>query len=181
MNDTMKAFRKKFGIPYKLIKEETGIPPDTWASYETGRRRLSEQAISRLSEATGIAAKCFRGKSGSARKLLNSRDEPYTQKDFALCKKERELEGGWDDSFNRRKTYVTLLVCWRFLDAINDETLSSGIGLGRFQDHLKSFVDKELSRIPGLKKRLSRITWNRERLLKWLQEWRTQFEELFET
>jgi hypothetical protein len=180
MNNTMKAFRRMFAIPYKLIKEETGIPADTWASYETGRRRLSEEATRRLSEATGIAAKCFHSKSLSRGNLLNIQGRPYTEKDFALCKKNREPEGGWNNSSNRRTTYATLLVSWYLLDAINEQTLSSGIGLGRFQDDLKRFVNKEISRVPRVQAQLARITLNRRRLLKWFQEWRIEFEELFE-
>lgn len=170
-----------FDIPYKRIEEETGIPVNTWASYETGRRPLGDQATRRLSDATGIAAKCFHTENGSRRKLLNTRGEPYTREDFAFSKSQREPLGGWDNSSNRRETYITLLVSWYLLDAINQETLSTGIGLGRFQDDLKRFVGKELSRVPSLQKRFAPQTWSRERLLKWLQEWRTEFEELFET
>jgi hypothetical protein len=182
MNHAMKAFRRMFDISHKLIREETGIPANTWVSYELGRRRLTDQAAKRLSEATGIATKCF--KNGASQKLVNIRGEPYTRDDFVLCKKSREPEGGWDNSINRGTTYATLLVSWYFLDAINAETLSTGVGLGRFQDDLKRFVKKELSRIPSLQERISRrqksSKLNRERLLKWLQEWQTEFRDLFE-
>jgi len=178
MNQTMKAFRKMFAIPYKLIEEETGIPRDTWASYETGRRPLGEEATRRLSDATGIAAKCFYMKIGSTRKLVNSRGELYTREDFALSKKQREPEGGWDNSSNRARSYSTLLACWYLLDAINHETLSTGIGLGRFQGDLERFVHKKLSRVPSLQRRYTSKTLSRERLLKWLRAWQTEFEEL---
>jgi transcriptional regulator with XRE-family HTH domain len=177
-NQTMRAFRKMFDIPYKRIEEETGIPVNSWASYETGRRPLGEQATRRLSDATGIAAKCFHAENRSRRKFLNTRGEPYTREDFALSKYQREPEGGWDSSINRRQTSLTLLVSWYLLDAINQETLSTGIGLGRFQDDLNRFVGKELSRVPSLQKRYRGKSLNLERLLKWLQEWRTEFQEL---
>jgi hypothetical protein len=178
MNQTMKAFRKMFSISYKLIEEETGIPADTWASYETERRPLGEKATRRLSDATGIAAKCFHMKSGSMITLLNTSGEPYTREDFALSKNQREPDGGWNNLSNRSRSYSMLLLSWYLLDMINDETLSTGIGLGRFQNDLMRFVDKELSRVPSLKKRYPEKSLSLERLLKWLQVWRTEFQEL---
>jgi hypothetical protein len=175
-NQTLKEFRRMFGIQYEHIEAETSIPRHSWASYESGRLRLKEKSARRLSEVTGLSISCLLAGDG---RLLNTAGIPYSQVDFAAAKALEEPNGGWNSLSNRARSKSRLLAVWFLLDLCDDESLATGIGLGRFQGDLERFALQELSRFPSLKKRyLYARTATIKGLLEWLKGWQADFEKI---
>ena len=74
IGDILKSLRQSRGITAKSVAEALGILPDTYRSYETGRREPNLEIVSKLADFYGVSADCLLGREPNPPEFLTQEE-----------------------------------------------------------------------------------------------------------